>query len=52
MTTQPLPLDRKERVMPNYLHWLKARIAEAEASGELHLIDPRSIERAWAEREA
>lgn len=34
-----------------YLDWLKARIAEAEASGELWMIDPASIARAWAEHE-
>jgi hypothetical protein len=36
--------------MADYLDWLKARIADAEQSGELWMIDPRSIERAWKQR--
>lgn len=32
------------------LEWLKARIAEAEASGELWMIDPLAIKRAWEAR--
>ncbi len=35
----------------SYLEFLKARIADAEQSGEMHLIDPRSIERAWEQVE-
>jgi hypothetical protein len=35
----------------NYLEFLKARIAEAEASGEMWMIDPASIARAWSEQE-
>lgn len=34
-----------------YLDWLKARITEAEQSGELWMIDPSAIKRAWAEQE-
>lgn len=37
----------KETNMTEYLDWLKARIADAEASGELWMIDPSSIRRAW-----
>lgn len=38
--------------MIEYLAWLKARIADAEASGELWMIDPCSIRRAWEAKEA
>ena len=33
--------------MIEYLTWLKARIADAEASGELWMLDPCVILRAW-----
>lgn len=33
-----------------YLEWLKARIAEVEATGDFSLIDPMEIKRAWAEQ--
>lgn len=38
--------------MIKYLTWLKARIADAETSGELWMIDPLSIRRAWESKEA
>lgn len=37
----------KDINMTAYLVWLKIRIADAEESGELWMIDPCSIRRAW-----
>lgn len=51
--THPYTLAyREEPKMIKYLTWLKARIADAETSGELWMIDPLSIRRAWESKEA
>jgi hypothetical protein len=33
--------------MTDYITWLKARIVEAETTGELWMLDPCAILRAW-----
>lgn len=42
---------RKETNMTDYITWLKARIVEAETSGELWMLDPSAIRRAWEARQ-